>query len=75
MATRILLVLGRLLAGPLDLRRASRDAAVGIVDGPSKSPSPLLHPRKNAIVEYFDCQIPVTQLMGPKLKFQLTFLI
>jgi len=44
-ATGSLLVLARLLARPFDLRRASRDTAVGPVDGASKPPSPLLHPR------------------------------
>jgi len=42
MATGSLLVLGRLLDGPFDLRRASRNAAVGPVDSSAKPPSPLL---------------------------------
>jgi len=29
-------------------------------------PTKLIITRKNTIVEYLDCQIPVTQLMGPK---------
>jgi len=45
LVTWSLLVLGRLLGGPLDLRRASRDAAVGLVQGPLKPTTPLFLPR------------------------------